>query len=155
MMGTPRASAPKQPLFRLYRTFASALSALPEDILLIAARVFPAVVFWMSGRTKVEGFSIRDATYTLFEYEYDLPFLPHEWAAVMATTAEHLFPVLLILGFASRAAALALLGMTLVIQIFVYPGAWVTHGLWATAFLVVITKGPGRFSLDRALGLER
>ncbi|TNF11751.1 MAG: DoxX family protein [Rhodobacteraceae bacterium] len=141
--------------FRLYRGIIRATSLIPRELPLIAARIFPAAVFWMSGRTKVEGIRIKDSTFTLFQYEYALPFIPHNWAAVLATFAEHFFPVLLILGLATRLSALALLGMTLVIQIFVYPGAWVTHGLWAVALLTVITQGPGRFSLDRVIGLER
>lgn len=145
----------KKGLFRLYRGIIRATSLIPRELPLIAARIFPAAVFWMSGRTKVEGIRIKDSTFTLFQYEYALPLIPHNWAAVLATFAEHFFPVLLILGLATRLSALALLGMTLVIQIFVYPGAWVTQGLWAVALLTVITRGPGRFSLDRVIGLER
>lgn len=131
------------------------LGRLPEDLPALAARLFPAAVFWMSGRTKVEGFSIKPSTWALFEDLYVLPLIPAHWAAVMATAAEHLFPVLLVLGLFTRFSALALLGMTLVIQTFVFPGAWVTHGLWATAFLWLIARGPGRFSLDHLLRIER
>lgn len=155
MTGTIPVNPPKQGLFRLYQGFIGATGWVPKELLLIMARVLPAAVFWMSGRTKVDGFAIKDSTFTLFQYEYALPFLPHQWAAVMATFAEHFFPVLLILGLATRGSALALLGMTAVIQIFVYPEAWLTHGLWALALLVVITQGPGRFSLDRVIGLDR
>ena len=128
---------------------------VPHDLIALAARVFPAVVFWQSARTKVEGFSIRDQTYFLFENVYALPVIPPAWAAVIATIAEHVLPVLLILGLMSRISALGLLVMTAVIQIFVFPGAWVTHGLWAVALLVVLAQGPGRLSLDHALGLDR
>ncbi|OWY07684.1 DoxX family protein [Thioclava sp. F42-5] len=145
----------KQGLFRLYHRFSDLAQRLPEEIVLIGARLFPAMVFWMSGRTKVEGFMIKDSTFTLFQYEYDLPLIPHQWAAVLATFSEHFFPLLLILGLGSRLAALALLAMTLVIQFFVYPSAWVTHGLWAIALLTVLMKGPGRLSFDKLLGLER
>ncbi len=131
------------------------LGRLPEDLPALAARLFPAAVFWMSGRTKVEGFSIKPSTWALFEDLYALPLIPSHWAAVMATVAEHLFPVLLVLGLFTRFSALALLGMTLVIQTFVFPGAWVTHGLWATAFAWLIARGPGRFSLDHLLRIER
>ncbi|KEO54324.1 DoxX family protein [Thioclava pacifica] len=155
MTSTFGTNPPKQGLPRLYQGIIRATSYIPREVILLAARLFPATVFWMSGRTKVDGFMIKDSTFTLFQYEYALPFIPHHWAAVMATFAEHFFPMLLILGLATRLSALALLGMTLVIQIFVYPGAWVTHGLWAVAFLTVITQGPGRFSLDRVIGLER
>jgi putative oxidoreductase len=128
---------------------------VPNDLALLAARIFPAVVFWNSARTKVDGWSIKESTWFLFEYEYALPLIPHTWAAVMATVAEHVLPVLLVLGLFGRFAAAGLLVMTAVIQIFVYPAAWVTHGLWAAAFLVVLAQGPGRLSLDWVLGLDR
>lgn len=127
---------------------------VPGDLVALALRVFPALVFWQSGQTKVDGFAIKDSTWFLFEHEYALPLIPSDWAAVMATTAEHLFPVALILGLMTRASALALLGMTAVIEIFVYPDAWVTHGLWAACFVALIAGGPGRWSLDRLLGLD-
>lgn len=130
------------------------LGALPYDAAAIALRLFPAVVFWLSARTKVEGFSIAESTYFLFEYEYALPIIPSAAAAVLATIAEHVFPVLLVLGLFTRFSALALLVMTAVIQIFVYPNAWVTHGLWSACFLALIAMGPGRLSADRALGLD-
>lgn len=129
-------------------------SGFPADPLALALRVFPALVFWQSGRTKVDGLMIKDSTWFLFEQEYALPLIPPELAAVMATLAEHLLPVLLILGLATRLSALGLLGMTAVIQIFVYPDAWVTHGLWAAVLLAVIARGPGRWSLDHLIGVE-
>ena len=128
------------------------LGRLPWSVAALALRVFPASVFWASGRTKVEGFSIADSTWFLFQHEYALPLIPSDWAAVAATLAEHLLPLLLVLGFGTRLAALGLLMMTLVIQIFVYPSAWQTHGLWAACFLALIAKGPGRWSLDHLLG---
>ena len=128
---------------------------MPQGIVGLAARIFVAWVFWLSAQTKVDGFAIADSTWFLFEHEYALPVIPYTWAAVLATIAEHVFPVLLILGLFTRFAALALLVMTAVIQIFVYPQAWVTHGLWAASFLVLLAYGPGRISLDRVLGLDR
>lgn len=124
------------------------------SIVALAARVFPAAVFWLSGRTKVEGFSVKESTFFLFEHEYALPIISPRLAAYMGTIAEHLFPILLLIGLFSRFSALALLMMTVVIQIFVYPSAWPTHGLWAACFLVVIARGPGRLSVDSLLGLE-
>lgn len=135
----------------LLRLSDSLLSRLPWDVAALALRLFPALVFLASGQTKVDGFAIADSTWYLFEHEYALPLIPPAWAAVAATIAEHVFPVLLILGLATRASALALLGMTLTIQIFVYPDAWATHGLWAACFLGLIAGGPGRLSLDRQL----
>jgi putative oxidoreductase len=127
---------------------------LPHDLVALSLRLFPSAVFWASGRTKVEGRSIADSTWFLFEHEYALPVIPPAPAAVFATAAEHLFPVLLLLGLLTRLSALALLGMTLVIQVFVYPEAWTTHGLWAACFLALIRFGPGALSLDRLLGLD-
>lgn len=131
------------------------LSAVPDALVALMLRVFPALVFWQSGQTKVEGFSIKDSTWFLFEHEYALPVIPHEVAAVLATVAEHLLPVLLILGLFTRLSALGLLGMTAVIQIFVYPDAWMTHGLWAAPLLAVVARGPGRWSVDHVAGIDR
>jgi putative oxidoreductase len=124
---------------------------IPDSLILFGARLFPAAVFWMSGRTKMEGWEIAERTYVLFEHEYALPVIDPELAARLATISEHLFPVLLVLGIATRFSALALLGMTAVIQVFVYPQAWPTHGLWAVCFLLVIAKGPGVFALDHLI----
>ncbi|TJZ87024.1 DoxX family protein [Paracoccus hibiscisoli] len=127
---------------------------IPPDPVALMLRLFPAAVFWQSGRTKVDGLTIRDSTWFLFEHEYALPLIPSDWAAVMATVAEHLLPVLLVLGLLTRLSAMGLVAMTAVIQIFVYPGAWVTHGLWAATLLAVAVHGPGRWSLDHLLRLE-
>ncbi len=127
------------------------LDAIPQDAIALAARVFPAAIFWQSGQTKLDGWRISDNAIVLFREEYRLPLLDPVWAAHLATLGEHLFPLLLIFGLASRFAALALLGMTAVIQIFVYPDAWPTHGVWAVALLVVAARGPGRLSLDHIL----
>jgi putative oxidoreductase len=127
---------------------------IPADAVLLALRFFPAVVFWQSGRTKVDGFAIKDSTWFLFEHEFALPLIPHTWAAVLATVAEHVLPALMIVGLLTRVSAFGLLAMTAVIQVFVYPSAWVTHGLWACALLAVAAWGPGRWSLDHALRLD-
>lgn len=125
---------------------------LPETLLLLVARLGIAAVFFQSGRTKVEGLlTITDSTYYLFETDYKLPFVPPYIAAHMATYSEHLFPILLVLGLGTRFAALALLGMTTVIEVFVYPDAWPTHLSWAAILLPLIAKGGGALSLDRLL----
>ena len=127
-----------------------ATNALSQDLLLLVARLGIAAVFLSSGRTKVEGLlTITDSTYDLFRTEYVLPFLSPNVAAHVATYSEHLFPVLLVLGLFTRVAALALLGMTCVIEIFVYPDAWPTHLSWAGLLLPLIALGGGRWSLDR------
>lgn len=121
-------------------------------VLSTPARLFAATVFLLSGRTKVDGMlSIKESTYFLFEYEYALPLIPPQVAAHLATYAEHLFPLLLILGLGSRLSALALLGMTAVIQVFVYPEAWMTHLGWATALGFIVFRGPGVLSLDQLI----
>ncbi|URW76700.1 DoxX family protein [Sphingomonas donggukensis] len=129
--------------------------AIPRDLLLLVARLGIAAIFFLSGRTKVEGvLTITDGARDLFANEYVLPLIPPDVAVYAATYSEHLFPILLVLGLATRGAAAALLGMTLVIQLFVYPDAWPTHLSWAAILLPLIARGPGRWSLDRALGLE-
>lgn len=137
------------------RKINSKLARLPCDAAALALRIFPAAVFFASGQTKLDGWRIADSTWFLFQHEYALPLIPSDIAAVAATVAEHVLPALLVLGLCTRLSALGLLAMTAVIQIFVYPGAWQTHGLWAACFLALIVAGPGRLSLDRQLGLDR
>ncbi|GAB3120789.1 DoxX family protein [Novispirillum itersonii] len=133
------------------RTSDRILSRLPEGLLVLLARLGMAGVFWRSGQTKVDGWTVTDATVFLFAEEYRLPLLPPELAAWLAAGAEHLFPVLLVLGLGSRYAALALAAMTLVIQIFVYPGLWPDHLTWLAALLLIVARGGGPLSLDALL----
>ncbi|WP_300574591.1 DoxX family protein [Phenylobacterium sp.] len=150
------ASAPiPRPIRRLAADLARGLeAALPAALVLLAVRLGLAAVFWLSGRTKVEGvFSITDSTYFLFAEEYRLPLIDSRLAAVAATTAEHLLPFLLTLGLFTRLSAAGLLAMTLVIQVFVYPGAWGTHLGWAALALVLLRNGGGRLALDRWIGV--
>jgi len=135
----------------LVRRAIDLMERIPYAVLGLSARVFPAAVFWMSGQTKVQGWHVKDSAIALFENEYDLPLIDPSIAAHLAALAEHLFPVLLVIGLASRFSALALLFMTAVIEIFVYPGAWPTHGVWATCFLLIIARGPGVISLDHLI----
>jgi len=126
-----------------------------HDLLALAARFGIAGVFWLSGRTKVDGWlSVSENAVALFEDEYKVPVLSPELAAHLAAYAEHLFPVLLALGLATRVSSLALLGMTAVIQVFVYPLAWPTHLVWTAALLYLAGRGAGRFSVDRVAGLR-
>lgn len=128
---------------------------LGESLLCLVARLGIASVFFMSGRTKVEGLlTLTPSTFDLFQTEYALPLLPPHVAAYLATYAEHLFPILLVLGLFTRLSALALLGMTTVIEIFVYPDAWPTHLSWAGLLLLLIARGAGGWSLDRLLRLR-
>jgi len=126
----------------------------PHDLLAVVNRVAIAAIFFLSGRTKVEGFlTVTDGAVELFRTEYALPWIPPELAAHLAAYAEHLFPLLLVLGLFTRLSALALLGMTLVIQCFVYPSAWPTHLSWAAMLLYLAGRGAGRWSVDRGVGV--
>jgi putative oxidoreductase len=126
---------------------------LPDAALLLLDRVAVAAIFFLSGRTKVQGlFTIKESTYELFRSEYALPLVPPELAAQLAATAEHVFPLLLVLGLCTRGAALGLLGMAAVIEVFVYPDAWPTHLSWAALLLPLVAKEGGRWSLDRVVG---
>lgn len=127
------------------------MEAIPHWLIALVIRLSIAGVFWMSGQTKVTGWRVNDAAIELFRTEYSLPLLDPVVAANMAALAEHLFPILLVLGLATRFAALGLLAMTLVIQIFVYPDAWPTHGTWAGCLLVLMAKGPGAISVDQLM----
>ena len=141
------------------RIVAIIASRLAEGVALLLARIALAGIFWRSGRSKVtEGrlFEISDSTRYLFENDYAAVPLPAEIAAPLATLGEHLFPVLLVIGLATRLSAAALLAMTLVIQIFVYPQAWwTTHMLWAALAAVLIVRGGGVLSLDTPIGYWR
>lgn len=129
--------------------------AIGDSLLALAARFGIAGIFFMSARTKVEGWlTLSDSAFTLFREEYNVPLLPPDIAAYVATYAEHLFPILLALGLFTRLSALGLLGMTAVIQIFVYPDAWPTHLSWAALLLYLIGRGAGALSLDRAFGIK-
>jgi putative oxidoreductase len=138
------------------------LPKIPDSVILLLARLSLAAIFWLSAQTKIEGLvinlvsgefnlgwpSIKETTFYLFEYEYTLPLISPVIATYLATFAEHLLPILLIVGLASRLAALGLFVMTMTIQIFVYPDAYATHLTWATLALLIIAKGPGVVSLD-------
>jgi putative oxidoreductase len=120
---------------------------IPGDVIAIVARIGIATTFLRSGLLKLDGWS-NGNTLNVFTYEYNLPVIPPEIAAYMATAAELSMPVLILAGFLTRFAALVLLGMTLVIEIFVYPNAFDTHGVWAAVLLYLMKYGPGTLSVD-------
>ena len=150
------AGNPPTGLLGIWHDVAGQLTKLvPHDALALINRVAIGAIFFLSGRTKVEGWlTVTDSAYTLFREEYKLPLIPIEIAANAATWAEHLFPLLLVLGLFTRLSALALLGMTLVIQLFVYPDAWPTHLSWAGLLLYLVGRGAGALSLDRLLRIR-
>lgn len=139
---------------RLLEQAIQALERIPNDLIAVIARLSIAGVFWRSGETKLDGWSVSDSAVYLFENEYRLPLIDPWLAAHLAAFAEHFFPVLLVIGLASRFSALALLAMTLVIEIFVYPDAWPTHGTWAVYLLFIAARGPGRLSIDALIARQ-
>lgn len=146
----------------LMRQCTRLIERFPNTLLALVARFSIAAVFWKSGQTKVQGLALdivngefswgwprlSDSVVDLFREEYRLPLMAPEIAAMLAATAEHLFPVLILMGLATRLSALALLGMTMTIQLFVYPDAYPTHGTWAAVLLYLMVHGPGKLSLD-------
>jgi putative oxidoreductase len=149
-----------QPLLRLYdRMTALAAGRTAEGLALLFCRIALAGVFWRSGRTKVVDGSwlqLSDSTRYLFREEYSGVPLPSGLSMYLATYAEHLFPLLLVLGLATRVSALGLLCMTVTIQVFVYPEAWwPTHSLWLALSLLLLVRGGGLFSLDRLIARQR
>lgn len=138
---------------------------IPHSLIALLGRFSIAAVFWKSGQTKVQGFAIdivsgefqfgmprlSDSIVDLFRDEYRLPLVPPEIAAPMAAFAEHLFPLLILIGLATRFSALALLVMTATIQLLVYPDAYPTHGVWATVLIFLIARGPGVVSVDHLI----
>jgi putative oxidoreductase len=125
------------------------LGLLPLSFIQLMARVSMAMIFWRSGQAKIANW---DLTLQLFANEYKVPILPPEIAAPMAAAVELSTPVLLVLGLFTRLATLPMIGMTLVIQLFVYPQAWVDHLTWATMLLLLLSRGPGLISLDHVIG---
>jgi putative oxidoreductase len=150
---------------RLARSVIDLLGRLPDWPLALLGRFAIAGIFWKSGQTKIEGLAIdivngefnfgmprlSDSVVELFRDEYKLPLVPPELAAPLAAMAEHLFPLLILLGLATRFSALALLVMTATIQFLVYPDAWPTHGVWATVLIYIAARGPGCVSLDHLI----
>ena len=125
------------------------LGLLPLSIIQLMARISMAMIFWRSGQAKIANW---DLTLQLFANEYKVPILPPEIAAPMAAAVELSTPVLLVLGLFTRIATLPMIGMTLVIQIFVYPMSLVDHLTWGVMLLLLLSRGPGVFSLDHLIG---
>jgi putative oxidoreductase len=153
----------------LFARVSSLLERIPNALIALAARVGIGATFWLSGQTKIEGLvldpvglhaefgwpHISEGALELFRTEYALPLIPPELAAPLAAFSEHLFPLMLLLGLGTRYAALGLLGMTAVIEVFVYPDAWPTHAVWAACLLCLVARGGGAISLDHLLARRR
>ena len=125
------------------------LNAVPYWLLAIPLRLAVSTIFWNSAMTKLANW---DTALSLFAEEYKVRVLPPDVAAYMAVSVELVAPALLVLGLFTRPTALVLLGMTMVIEIFVYPLAWPTHLQWAAMLLVLLCRGPGKLSLDQLIG---
>jgi putative oxidoreductase len=154
-MTTPLAGFAQTGLAGLIMRANTLMSVIPYTLVGLIGRISIAAVFWRSGQTKLDGWQVSDSAVELFREEYRLPLIDPTLAACLAAAAEHIFPILLVIGFATRVCALALLIMTLVIQIFVYPDAWPTHGTWAAIFLMLMAQGAGRISLDALIARSR
>lgn len=144
-----------QTLTRPYDHIVALISSrIPETLMLLFVRITLAGIFWRSGRTKVEeGSWLTVSENTIYQFGDDpfnkVPLLPSEFAAYLTAYAEHALPILLVFGLFTRLSALALLGMTLVIQIFVFPEAWwQVHSLWIALALILIVRGGGGLSVD-------
>jgi putative oxidoreductase len=137
-----------QGIFGAYASLVRLFEKIPNSLIALLARGIVGWVFWQSGQTKIDGFSIKPATYYLFENEYKVPLIPPDIAAVLTTVGEVVLPIFLFVGLATRLSATAMLIMTLVIQLFVFPDAYITQGLWAIGLLFLMAKGPGVLSLD-------
>src|SRR5215471_13047755 len=133
------------PMLALVDRVVRLLDRVPYTLLALPLRAAVATLFWNSAMAKLANW---DTTIELFTEEYKVPLLPPEEAANLALSIELTTPVLLVLGLLTRGAALVLLGMTTVIEVFVYPQAWPTHIQWAAMLLVLLCRGAGKFSLD-------
>jgi putative oxidoreductase len=153
----------------LFARLSNWMERIPNSLIALAARVGIGATFWLSGQTKIEGLvldpvglhaefgwpHVSEGALELFRTEYALPLIPPELAAPLAAFSEHLFPLMLLLGLGTRYAALGLLGMTAVIEVFVYPDAWPTHAVWAACLLYLVARGGGAISLDHLLARRR
>ena len=124
------------------------LDRVPYSLLALPLRVAVAIIFWNSAMAHLANWQ---TTLELFDTEYRLPIVPPIPAAYMAVAIELTAPVLLVIGLLTRPTALVLLGMTTVIEVFVYPLAWPTHIQWAAMMLVLLCRGGGVLSVDEIL----
>lgn len=148
-------------LDKINQQFNLMCSKIPESVVTLIVRIAISGVFWRSVQTKIVGWELFDQSFkffnlganalTLFRYQYNVPVLTYTQAAYAATGAEFFFSIMLLLGFFTRVAALGLLGVTAVIQMFVYPEAWPTHILWLGGLLYLIKTGGGFIAIDKLI----
>lgn len=133
------------PIAERVRRLLAWLDRVPHTVLAVPLRLALATIFWNSAMAKLANW---ESTLYLFREDYNVPLIPPEPAAYLAVSIELTAPVLLMVGLATRPVALVLLGMTTVIQVFVYPLAWPTHIQWAAMLLVLLARGAGKLSID-------
>jgi putative oxidoreductase len=141
----PGASAGRLKVVPLFKGLIGLADRIPLSLVQLAARLSVAHVFWNSAQSKLASWPV---TQQLFAMEYHVPLLPPDVAAPLATATEVAGSVLLTVGLLSRGAALALLGVVAVIQLFVFPENWGEHALWASLLLLIVARGAGVLSLD-------
>ncbi|MBP2233948.1 putative oxidoreductase [Sinorhizobium kostiense] len=132
-------------ILKLHDILVERASSLPLSLVQLTARIAVAEVFWQSAQTKLASWPV---TLQLFAFEYRLPLIDPGLAAIMATAVELSGAVMLAFGVLSRLASLMLLGVVATIQLFVYPGHWAEHLMWASLLLLILSRGPGYFSVD-------
>jgi putative oxidoreductase len=140
-VGRPRPFSP----LALAAAVVSLCERIPLSFVQLAARVAIAHLFWNSAQSKLASWPV---TIQLFAMEYRVPLIPSDTAAVLATVTELGGACLLLIGLITRFAALALLGVVAVIQLFVFPGHWGENLLWASLLLLIVARGGGTISLD-------
>ena len=126
-------------MMRLFTPFIRLLERIPYSFIALLARLSVAWPLWEAGRARVSG-------------GWNIRWIPYEVAAIATQLAEFALPILLAVGLASRFAALGLLVLIIVFEVFVHPGPYALHGAWAALLLLIIKAGPGSFSLDGAQG---
>lgn len=151
-------------------SFVSACSFIPYALVALGLRLAMARVFFLDGQTRVDGpraplnvqdlvqgfelsvvlpLQVRPETFNDFLTHYPPLPVPPVLAAYLVSYGEFILPIMLVLGLGTRFAALGLLIMTVLIQIYVVPEAlWTAHVFWATILLVLLSRGPGQISID-------
>jgi putative oxidoreductase len=125
------------------------VARFPLSIIQLAGRIGVGATFLKAGLLKYQSWEF---TVRLFQEEYRVPLLDPAVAARIAMVQELTIPILLFLGLATRIATLPLLGMIAVIQTFVYPNAYNEHLVWGAILVLLLTRGPGVFSVDYLIG---
>ena len=144
---------------RIFDLLIRLFERVPYSFIALLARLSVAWQFWVAGRARVSGgwdvWEPRSATMTMYLGGWNLRWIPYEAAAIATQVAELVLPVLLAVGLAGRFAALGLLALVVVFELFVHPGPYALHAMWAALLLLIIKAGPGSISLDHALGRRR